>query len=62
MDLILPLRDYTSLVIVSEANGYLKYRLTISIKEDLIKMFRSQSERKYIKNGKNVRMVTCTRF
>lgn len=30
-DLILPLRDYTSLIIRNEVNGYLKYRLTISI-------------------------------
>lgn len=62
MDLILALRAYTSLMTVSEASGYLKYRLTVSIKENLIKMFRTQSERKYTENGKNVRMVTCTRF
>lgn len=30
-DLILPMRDYISLIIINEANGYLKYRLTISI-------------------------------
>ena len=30
-DLILPIRDYTSLIIMNEVNGYLKHRLTISI-------------------------------
>lgn len=40
-------------MIVSEVNGYLKYRFIVSIKEDLIKTFIVWLKGKYIRNGKN---------